>query len=158
MICFLIAEFGWEPQIHMILHHFWKQQQSYFLDVWEMLWDGCVSFLLKLGAVETQCSERGISDVTAARNTEVLQLVASSAQTDQTFIRYLLEATDIKKHKTDYKNTKGMQSLSHASLSVAPTPLPTTKCLSYCARLHIYGGEFWAVFLKVFQCSVVQLG
>lgn len=158
MICFLIAEIGWEPQIDMIVHYFWKQQQSYFLDVWEMLWDGCVSFLLKSGAVETQCSERGISDVTAARNTEVLQLVASSAQTDQTFIRYLLEATDIKKKKTDYKNTKGMQSLSHALLSVAPAPLPTTKCLSYCARLHIYGGEFWAVFLKVFQCSVVQLG
>lgn len=117
-----------------------------------------MSFLLKSGAVETQCSERGISDVTAARNTEVLQLVASSAQTDQTFIRYLLEATDIKKKKTDYKNTKGMQSLSHALLSVAPAPLRTTKCLSYCARLHIYGGEFWAVFLKVFQCSVVQLG
>lgn len=83
----------------MIVHYFWKQQQSYFLDVWEMLWDGCVSFLLKSGAVETQCSERGISDVTAARNTEVLQLVASSAQTDQTFIRYLLEATDILKKK-----------------------------------------------------------
>lgn len=26
-----------------------------------------------------------------------------------------------------------------------------------CARLHIDGGEFWAVFLKVFQCSIIQL-
>lgn len=41
--------------------------------------------------------------------------MASSAQTDQAFIRYLS------------------------------------------ARLHIDGGEFWAVFLKVLQCSIFQL-
>lgn len=70
---------------------------------------------LESGTVESHCSEGGIGDVAAARHTKDLQLVASSAQTDQAFICYL------------------------------------------CARLHIDGGEFWAVFLKVFQSSVIQL-
>lgn len=35
---------------------------------------------------------------------------------------------------------------------------PANKCLPYCARLHIDGCEFWAVFLKVFQSSIIQLG
>ena len=57
----------------------------------------CVFFLffsLEPWTVESQCSEGGIGDVTAARYTEDLQFVASSAQTDQAFICYLLEATD----------------------------------------------------------------
>lgn len=35
--------------------------------------------------------------------------------------------------------------------------LYTIKHCSYYARLNVYGCEFWAVFLKVFQRSVVQL-
>lgn len=40
----------------------------------------------------------------------------------------------------------------------APIPHPTTKAFSDRAGLHVDGGEIWAVFLKVFQCSVFQLG
>lgn len=61
-------------------------------------------------------------------------------------------------HKINCKTTEAYRHIPHALLSVPPSPHPTTKCLSYCARLHIDGGEFWAVFLKVFQCSIVQLG
>lgn len=51
-------------------------------------------FSLESRTVKSQCSEGGISDVTAARHTEDLQLVASSTQTDQAFICNLLEAKD----------------------------------------------------------------
>lgn len=53
----------------------------------------CTCFSLESGTVESQCSEGGVSDVTAARHTEDLQLVAAPTQTDQAFICYLLEAT-----------------------------------------------------------------
>lgn len=53
-----------------------------------------LDFLLESGTVKSQCSERGISDVTAAGHAKDLQLVASATQTDQAFICYLLEAKD----------------------------------------------------------------
>lgn len=60
-------------------------------------------------------------------------------------------------YKTNYKNTETHRHIPHTLLAVSSSSHPTTKYLSYCAWLHIDGGEFWAVFLKVFQCSIIQL-
>ena len=75
-----------------------------------------VFFSLESGTVESHCSEGGISDVTAARHTKDLQLVASSAQTDQAIIRYLLEAT------------RAITKTRHALVSLSPSPHPITAC------------------------------
>lgn len=111
----------------------------------------CVFFSLEFGTVESHCSERGISDVTAARHTKDLQLVASSAQAHQAVICHLLEKT----HKTGKFQIHRDVQTHPPGITVS---FPTSKCSSYCARLHIDGSEFWAVFLEVFQCSIVQLG
>lgn len=78
--------------------------------------------------------------------------MASSAQTDQAVIRYLLGATDAQEQLQKHGH------IPHALLSVSPSPPSHNLMFSYCAGLHIDGGEFWAVFLKVFQCSIFQLG
>lgn len=58
----------------------------------------CVSLLLESGTVESHCSEGGIGDVTAAGHTQDLQLVASSAQTDQAFVCDLLKSRHTHAH------------------------------------------------------------
>lgn len=81
-----------------------------------------VFFSLESGTVESHCSEGGISDVTAARHTKDLQLVASSAQTDQAFICYLLEATDA--HEKQQKH-RGIH--THPSGIIISLSLPTYR-------------------------------
>lgn len=64
---------------------------------------------LESGTVEAHRSEGGIGDVAAAGHTQDLQLVASSAQADQAFVCYLLEATDgrdkLQKHTEAHTHT-----------------------------------------------------
>ena len=84
-----------------------------------------VCFVLESRTVKSKCSERGISDVTAARYTEDLQLVASSAQTDQAVISYLLTATDVQKQITKHTDT----SLNH-DLFLTPSILHPNVCLT----------------------------
>lgn len=83
----------------------------------------CVFFSLELGTVESQCSEGGIRDVTAARHTEDLQLVASSAETDQAFICYLLEATEDNTKQLNKTQRHTDTSLMHCYQSLPP-PIP----------------------------------
>lgn len=63
-------------------------------------------------------------------------------------------------HVTDHKTpTEAHGHIPYALLSLLSAPTHfTSKLLSYRARLHINGGELRAMLLKVFQCSVVQLG
>lgn len=78
---------------------------------------GQVCFLLELRTVESQSRERGVGDVAAAGHADDLQLVAPPAQTDQTFICYLLETRETHK-KTKNKQQQMTRAHKHTNTAL----------------------------------------
>lgn len=118
----------------------WIMKQAFGL----LVKDGGTSvfFSLESGTVESHCSQGGVTDVTAARHTKDLQLVAPSTQTHQAFISYLLEATEVEEKLQQHGGRR-------TCIIISLPLLQPNVCLTVhdCILMVVSSGQcFWRCF------------